>query len=397
MSAMILASHSTDLARRVRLASTEDLLVIRPEQLPAVPSQLMALANGSGQVTTVVIDPEEGQIKHAFDLARRFEKQHPEVSLLLVTEQATELGLTALRSGVRDLLEPGASVEDIRWTLHRARRVVQGRSEGGNREASPDRVPGRVVTVASPKGGVGKTTVSTNLAVGLAEQFPNGVVLVDLDIQFGDVAAALDLDPEATLGDVVHGPGLTDPMTLKTLLARHDSGLHVLCGVKSPAESDGITTAHVSQILRHLKAEFRYVVVDTAPGLSEQTLAALDHTTDLVLVTSQDVPGIRGLRKELTLLDALDLEPATRHVVLNFSDRASGISVRDVEKTIERKVDVVLPRDKKVTVSTNQGVPLLVSRPKDKVSRQLRELTTRFAPTAIKQGGWNPRHRGADR
>ncbi|WP_153392500.1 AAA family ATPase [Ornithinicoccus halotolerans] len=394
MSAIILSSSSTDLARRIRLATAKDLLVIRPEQLPAVPAQVMAIANGSGPMTTLVIDPDEGGEKYAFDLARRFEKEHPDVSVLLVTDRAKELGLSALRSGMRDLIEETASVEDIRLTLDRAERARAAafQSEKAGPREGADSVPARVVTVASPKGGVGKTTLATNIAVGLAQQSSQEVVLVDLDIQFGDVAAALNLEPQATLADVVHGPALTDSMTLKAMLTRHETGLHVLCGAKSPAEADGMTPAHVGQILTHLAAQFRYVVIDTAPGLSEQTLAALDHTTDLVVVTSQDVPGVRGLRKELELLDALDLAPATRHVVLNFSDKSGGLSVRDVEKTIKRKVDLALPRHKKVVRSTNQGVPLVLHGGRDRVVKELQNLASWFVPVTVRHDGGLARH-----
>src|SRR5690606_32365469 len=161
---------------------------------------------------------------------------------------------------------------------------------------------GRVIAVASPKGGVGKTTIATHLAAALAQHSPTGTVLVDLDVQFGDVAAALDLDPTYTLGDVLSGPVATDAIALKSLLTQHESGLYVLPGVRNPAEADHIGTEHISRLLGTLKREFRYVVLDTAPGLHEQTLAALDQATDVVLVCGLDVPSVRGMRKELDLL-----------------------------------------------------------------------------------------------
>lgn len=396
MSSVILASASTDLARRVRLASGDDLLVLTPEQLPALPAQVLALANGSGPVLTLLIDVGDQQVDEALGLATRFDQQFPGVSVMLVTDRAAELGLAALRSGVRDLIEVDATVEQIRWSLHRAADVAS--SHTGAPPPGGDSVPGRVITVASPKGGVGKTTLATNLAVGLAEQSPQGTVLVDLDIQFGDVAAALNLDPDYTLADVVHGPAAQDAMAMKTLLARHETGLHVLGGVKSPAEADGITAAQIGSVIATLKSEFRYVVLDTAPGMSEQTLAAFDHTTDLVLITSMDVPGVRGLRKELELLDELDLHPSTRHVVVNFADRSGGLSIGDIEATIGRKVDVVLPRSKKFTLSTNQGVPMVQAHAKDKISKQLLGMVTRFAPITVKQSSsWSGRHRGMGR
>ena len=135
-------------------------------------------------------------------------------------------------------------------------------------------------------------------------------------------------------------------MVLKTFLTQHPSGLYAVCGAESPAAGDTVTADDVTRLLAALSREFRYVVVDTAPGLSEQTLAALDRATDVVMLTSMDVPGVRGLRKELDVLRELCMIPAGRHVVMNFADPKGGLSVRDVETTIGTGVDVVLPRSK---------------------------------------------------
>ncbi|AXH97948.1 MinD/ParA family protein [Ornithinimicrobium avium] len=338
-------------------------------------------------VRSVLIDVREGASPESsvLELAGRFSEKYPSVKVLLLTDEAERLALGALRHGVTDLLDPDASIEDLRLVLRRS-------ANGGVNHS--ETFSGRVITIASPKGGVGKTTLATNVAVGLAAQAPKSTVLVDLDIQFGDVAAALDLDPTYTLGDIVVGPGLTDPIALKTLLAQHPSGLQVVCGVHSPAEADVITPQHIDALLRLLKKEFRYVVIDTAPGMSEQTLAAIDHATDLVLVTSLDVPGVRGLRKELQLLDDIELQPATRHIVINFEDATGGLTVKDVEAAIERPVDLVLERSAKVPRTTNQGTPIIAAMPRDKVSRTISELVSRFAHISAPQSRWGGRHRG---
>ena len=361
--------------------------------MPAGPAQLLALADDVQAVQVVVMDVS-GNAEfeaEALDLARRLEQSFPGVGAVLVAESPERLGLAAMRAGVRDVIEPATSVEDLRWTLRRSREGSDGRP---GTPASDQLYAGRVVTVASPKGGVGKTTISTNLAVALAAQSPQGTVLIDLDVQFGDVAAALDLDPTYTLADVLSGPAADDPIALKALLTQHLSGLSVLPGVRSPAEADHVTGKQITTLLDLLKREFRYVVIDTAPGLSDQTLAAIDHTTDLVLVSSLDVPGIRGLRKELQLLDELDLQPSTRHVVVNMVDKAGGLSIADVEATISRKVDVVISRSPKVVRSTNAGVPIVMGQPRDAVSRDLIGLASRFSPSLSRDGLFSGRHRG---
>ncbi|MFC8597917.1 CpaE family protein [Isoptericola sp. NPDC057191] len=253
--------------------------------------------------------------------------------------------------------------------------------------------PGRVVTVLSPKGGVGKTTVATNLAVGLALAEPHSTVLVDLDVQFGDVASALDLSPQHALPDAVRGAATGDGMVLKTFLTLHPAtGLSVVCGVDDPADADGVTGADVDHLLAALAGEFRHVVVDTAPGLSEHTLAALDRTTDPVLLASMDVPGVRGLRKELDVLDALGVFPDGRFVAMNFADRASGLSLADVTATLGTSVDLVLPRSRAVPASVNLGVPVLQSGVRDPITKPLRSLAARFTDEGSRVTG-RPRGR----
>jgi pilus assembly protein CpaE len=241
---------------------------------------------------------------------------------------------------------------------------------------------GRVISVVSPKGGVGKTTVSTNLAVGLARTAPQAVVLVDLDIQFGDVANALNLQPEYQLPQMVRGDAARDTMVLKTYLTLHPTGLYVVCGPESPIEADGIDGEMVGHLLDQLAAEFRFVIVDTAPGLSEHTLAAMDHTTDLVLLTSMDVHGVRGLRKELDTLDDLAMFTDARHIVLNFAENGRGLSTADVRATLGTDVDLVLPVSRSVPASVNQGIPLLQSGTRSPVTKELAKLVDRFAPPA---------------
>jgi pilus assembly protein CpaE len=318
-----------------------------------------------------------------------FNQHFPGISVVLVSERGPEIGLDAMRAGIRDILDPASDVPDIRQMLERAGAAAQARTVQPETVASASAAhavaAGRVISVVSPKGGVGKTTVATNLAVGLALTGRHSTVLVDLDLQFGDVASALNLDPEHSLPDTVYGPASRDTMVLKTFLTLHETGLYVICGPESPATADSIMTHQVSHLLQMLASEFQYVVVDTGPGLSEHVLAAMDDSSDLVLVTRMDVPGVRGLRKELDALTELGMVSDSRHVVLNFTDSRAGLSLADAEATIGSAVDISLPRSKAILRSVNQGVPLLQSGGRDPMAKALRRLVDRFAPTPVDQ------------
>ncbi|MEX5297861.1 AAA family ATPase [Kocuria sp. CPCC 205292] len=356
--------------------------------LPATPDQLLSRSVGT-MPTVVVFGP--GMDPHvAMRLAGVFDIQRPEVSLVLVVPSDMSLAVAALRAGFRDVLDQDADPDGILGVLSRVcdaaesrrRALPQGALGGVGSYGVPaePRDDSRVIVVTSPKGGVGKTTIATNLAVGLGAIAPMNTVIVDLDVQFGDVAAALRLAPDHSLTDAVTGPAVDDALVLKTFLTVHPASIYALCTPTNPAEGDLIGAAQITHLLDQLSGQFQYVVVDTAPGMGEHALAALEAATDTVFVTGMDVPGVRGLRKELDLLGELDLVPENVTVVVNAADRSTGLSVQDIEATLRAPVDHVVPRTRMAAYATNRGEPLLQHAPKDKAARQLRALVTSFAP-----------------
>ena len=395
MSRVVLAGADDDLRHRVLLAVDGDVQVLPPGRLPADPTRLFELLT-DGELPEVLLVGPLAPTHEVLTLAARLDVQCPGTSVVLVAEPTPETWQAAMRAGIRDLLPPDSPPAEIVAAVERAGAAAADRRRVLRPLEETARYTGRVITVASPKGGVGKTTVATNLAVGLTAGAPQSTVLVDLDVQFGDVAYALGLVPEYTLPDAVHGPASQDTMVLKTFLTQHPSGLFAVCGSESPAAGDTVTGDDVSRLLQALSREFRYVVVDTAPGLSEQTLAAIDRATDVVLLSSMDVPGVRGLRKEVQVLGELGMIPAGRHVVMNLADPRGGLSVRDVEMAIGCGVDVVVPRSPAVPASTNQGVPILASNGRDPAAKELRRLVSRFSATPlVKPGRYRAKHRAA--
>jgi pilus assembly protein CpaE len=375
-----------DLAQRFAEASGGDVVALGVDAL--ADGGLLAHLVAPGAPDLLVLGPEV-ELDEAFGIAGQLEVVAPSTSVVVVAFADPDLWMEAMRAGVRDVLSPHASDADVAAVLARATGLAQARRAAAPAVLVPVPVPApvrRVVVVASPKGGVGKTTVATNLAVGLATAEPGSTVIVDLDVQFGDVASALALVPQYTLPDTVHGAASSDPLVLKTFLTPHPTGLHVLAGSDSPAAGDAVTAAGVAQLLDTLSREFRYVVVDTAPGLSDLTLTALERATDLVLMGSMDVPGVRGLRKELDVLTELDLVPRGRHLVLNFAGSSGGLAMADIEETVGAPLDLVLPRHDAALLATNTGVPLLQKGGRDPVTRGLQSLVERLAPRPATTG-----------
>jgi pilus assembly protein CpaE len=236
----------------------------------------------------------------------------------------------------------------------------------------------KVIVVVSPKGGSGKTAVSSNLAVALSQRHPGEVVAVDLDVQFGDLATALSLQPERNLAQLTRGE--INATTVKLFLTPHDD-LFVLAGASDPVEAEAVTHTHISTVLPMLAQAFSYVVVDTPAGLDERTLAAIDSATDLLLVSSLDVTSIKSLRKALDALDRIGVK-ANRTFVLNRADAKVGLAVSDAEEALGMTAACQIPSSREIPTSLNIGTPVVTSEPRAEVAKRLQQLSQLFAATA---------------
>lgn len=321
----------------------------------------------------LILDARE-DTQTALSLAQQFDRDYPQIILLLATDNPAELVLPAMRAGVRDLITPGAGLEAVLAALDSAVAASERLNSSGQQRS-------RVITVVSSKGGAGKTMLATNIAVALARSQRHSTVIVDLDLQFGDVATALNLTSEFSLIDALSSVKEGDAISLKSYLTTHPSGLYVLPAPENPADADAVTSEHVSQLLQMLAAEFKYVIVDTAPGLSGHTLEALDHTTDMLLLTPLSVTGLRGTRKVIDILGQLQMfTDRGVHLALNFANDSNGLSLQDAEATLQAPIAVALPISKTVPASLNLGVPLMQSKYKDPLVKALIPFVTGFLP-----------------
>ncbi|WP_258933495.1 hypothetical protein [Nesterenkonia pannonica] len=212
---------------------------------------------------------------------------------------------------------------------------------------------------------------------------PHSTVIVDLDLQFGDVATALNLTPEHFLPDVLQSAASGDTIALKTRLTLHETGLYVVPAPESPAAGDSITSGQISQLLQLLSREFEYVVVDTSPGISDHTLGALDQTTDPLLLTTLSVPGVSGLRKVVDTLSVLQMFTGNYHVVVNFADTTHGVTRKDVDETLGVAVETSIPVSKAAPASLNVGVPLMQSGIRDPLVKALAPLASSLLPDGV--------------
>jgi pilus assembly protein CpaE len=346
------------------------------QQLARMHPQQAVEAVGAPDSAVVVLGPGLAT-DEAIDLAAAFDRARPDVCTVVVAKPSPRTYELALRAGARDLVAPGSSGPELREVLTRVAEAAARRRLSAAKVA-PEVGKGRVITVLGSKGGSGKTTLATNLATGLGKSAPGRVVIVDLDLQFGDVASALSLPGRSTMADVARANGRLSPTALKVFLEAHPDGLYALCAPAFPPEADDVKPSTVGHVIDLLAGEFAYVVVDTAAGLDEHALTAVEHSSDIVLVCATDVPSVRSLRKSLDALDLLGMTQATRHIVLNRSDARVGLAKRDIEQTLGMPVDISVPSSRTVPISINQGSPVITSDPRSPAARALSQLVYRF-------------------
>ena len=221
---------------------------------------------------------------------------------------------------------------------------------------------GTLVTVFSPKGGVGKTTLAVNLALGLSDHGTARVCLVDLDLAFGDVAITLQLFPARTMADVVHLESGLDFPVLEPLLTTYSEGSPHWwrrCSRTPRTRSRRL----IGRVLNLLKRNFDYVVVDTSPSFDEYALQAFDETDEMLLVTTLDVPTLKNVKVAVETLDLLNFPKSKRHLVLNRADDKVGLTPDKVESTLDMTIAAAIPTSSQVAHATNSGEPIMSAQP----------------------------------
>ena len=288
--------------------------------------------------------------------------------VLLSSNQSGTILDEALEAGVADALLLPQGVENVAFALRRAHR---GRIETAD---AVERSEGRVTTVFSPKGGIGKSVVATNLAAMLAGEQKRRTLLIDLDLQFGDTAIVLGVRPEQTLHDLISAPGGLDASKLAGYATRHESGLEVLPAPLRPQDANLVTEAKLARLFEVAQASYDEIVVDTAPFLHGPILTALDHTSDLVLLCSAEVPALKDVKMSVNTLQLLAFPQAKIRLVLNHPHSNGGLRLSDIETTLGLKATATIPHDAIVSQSVNRGVPAIQIDPKSDFAEAIRAL-----------------------
>jgi pilus assembly protein CpaE len=345
----------------------------------AINGEVTVVDNGHAVHRALEQDPEEllvvigtgYDLTAALDLASEYRVHRPEVGVVLLRRRVdvTVLG-QALRAGVREVVHSD-DLTAIADACRRSRELSQSLLGAAG---SGQGVEGRVVTVFSAKGGCGKTTLSTNLAVALADGGRSNVCLVDLDLAFGDVAIAMQLVPARTITDAIAMQGSMDATGVQSLLTPHSPGVSTILAPLDPGEADHIPVATITELIRTLRTMFDYVVIDSPPAFTEHVLAAFDLADIYLLLATLDIPALKNLRLTLDTLKLLGYSQDSVNVVLNRSDSKVGLTIPEVEKALSVPIAAQIPSSSAVSISINRGVPLVLDQPKHPVSQAIQSL-----------------------
>jgi pilus assembly protein CpaE len=296
--------------------------------------------------------------------------------ILLASGEASVLLEEALEADVSDVLLLPQMTENVVYAIRKAGRSTHRPDTSSGAPARR----GRVVTVFSPKGGTGKTVTSTNLAAAFAKYEGKRTLLLDLDLQFGDTAIMLGLEPEKTIYDLVVAPGELDSEKLAGYTTRHTSGLDILPAPVRPEDAELVTESKLSRLLEVARESYDVIVVDTSPFFHGPMLATLDRTDELLLVCGLDVPTLKNVRLALQTLELLAFPQNRIRIVLNRANSKVGMKQNEVENALDVKIRFELPSDRAVPISVNRGNPAVLAESGADFSKAIRQMAKGLQP-----------------
>ena len=302
----------------------------------------------------------------AVALSDSLRASRPGIGVILVRASIdTTVLAEATRSGMREVV-PLDDVAGIGLAVQRTRALYD--AQVPTPAAKVPSAAGKVITVFSAKGGVGKTTIATNLAVAIAE---GGSQVCIVDLAFGGVAFALQILPTHTIQDTVAMQGHLDGESLEPLLTAYRNGVYALAAPTQPDAKDLVSTSLVSEILRTLRERFDYVVVDTPAALDDRTLTAFDVSDLILLVATPDVPALESLK---AARETISVPSESVRVVLNRADSRVGVSTEKAAASLRMPISTTIPSSRDVPASINTGALLYVTDPRHPVSEAVSAL-----------------------
>jgi len=298
---------------------------------------------------------------------------YTQIIIMSVQSEADYLRRSML-AGAREFLTKPFSGTELVNSIHKVYQLVEGQKQmmpqqavGGTGLTGTLAPPpeaeefGKIISVFSPKGGVGCSTLVVNLAIAIHKIASAKVVIVDGSLQFGDISVLLNERPRATIADLAPHADELDAELVDRVLVAHKSGVKVLLGPPRPEMADLVTPQAMTEILIRLRQMFDVVIVDTYSTLQDIVISILDESDRIVLVTTPEIPSIKSAGLFFEVTGALEYPLEKTHLLLNKSDRRVGINAAQIKGALKHEVAAELPLDEQTVITAvNQGVPYVL-------------------------------------
>ncbi|MCX7923416.1 MAG: response regulator [Clostridia bacterium] len=315
----------------------------------------------------------------------------PETTVIIMSVQSEQEYLKkAMSAGAREFLNKPFSTDDLIRTIIKTYDVESKRKEISSIPKIKEEIKSKVITVFSTKGGVGKTTIASNLAVSIARLTKKKVALIDLDLQFGDVAIMLNVSVKNTISDLIKEINMLDSDLIEDYLVTHFSGVRVLPAPIKPEYAEYITSSHVEKIIKTLKENYHYIIVDSSASFHETVLASLDISDRILFLSTLDLPTIKNVKAGIDVMESLRYSKEKISVILNKASEQFGIRYKDFENTLKHNIWAYVPEDSQTVItSANKGFPFVMTRTETKVAKALitiaSELTNEKEVDVVKE------------
>jgi len=364
--------------------ATFDVAVVEPDS--ALRTRLAVELSGAGQFETIEdlvqqMNPARPVVAvfgpgfvspMGFQHVHRLTTGHANLGVVFaVYELSTDVLQQALRAGARDAVIMGGEAS-LHQSVDRVGELLAGSTPRAQAPATRTGAPGRLIVVFSTKGGVGKTCIAINVAAAMAKKSADPVVLIDADLQFGDVSVMLGLPPQNTVLDAASAVQYGDTELVQTLAGRHGpSGLLVLPAPLEPVALEAVLPGEMVNICDAFRSFAGHVIVDLPSVFNDYVLALIEAADDVLLVGSMDIPSIKNLKIGMTSLDLAAIAGPKLKLVLNHANAKVKLDVKEIERVLGLPANFAVPDDIAVPISVNAGVPVVIDEPKSPVSRSL--------------------------
>lgn len=327
--------------------------------------------------SVAIIDITDNE-DYALDVVEKLSVQNKNTIIFVTSSNlSTEIVLKSMRAGAREFLPKPVQALELKNALDKVKTIINVETE--------DRHQSKIITVFSNKGGLGKTTIATNLAVSLAELTGKKVALLDLNLQLGDVTTFLDISPSFDISYVVTNLNRVDESFLLSTLEKYkDRDLYVLADPPYLEQAEEITSDQINTVLSILKSVFSYIIIDTSSNFDSKTLCSLDNSDNILLVSMINLPTIRNSQRCLDLFNRLDYNEDKVKLLINRYMPNEEITVEDVEDALGHSVYWKIPNNYFTVMSAiNRGQPISKIDPQSNISQNFMELAALLSNSVI--------------